>query len=119
MTTQKLKARVSKHKSSMKKLHTLQQAGHTPRDAAMMEIMETTALVNHAARESHKFKLDQTKILDTTNRGRNLLILESCHINNTPNTINKRTDTDNLHVAYAGVLHWLRNNQQSRRSRNE
>ncbi|XP_062703609.1 uncharacterized protein LOC134286061 [Aedes albopictus] len=119
MTTQKLKARISKHKSNMKKLQTLQQAGHTTRDAVIVDIMETTAVVNHAAREKHTFKLDETKILDTTNKARNLPILESCHINNTPNTINKRTDTDNLHVAYAGFLHWLRNKQQRARGRNE
>lgn len=110
MTTQKLKARVSKHKSNMKKLQTLQRAGHTTRDVAIQSIWDTTALVNHAARTEHSFKLEETKIIDSTYKSRNLPILESCRIHNTQNTVNKRTDTDNLHVAYAGVLHWMKNN---------
>ncbi|XP_062714409.1 uncharacterized protein LOC134291108 [Aedes albopictus] len=118
MTTQKLKARLSKHKSNMTKLQTLQNDGHTTEDAAIQAIMETTALVNHAALKNHTFKLGEARILDTTHKGRNLPILESCHINNTSNTINKRTDTDNLHIAYAGVLHWMNNFQQNRRTRN-
>lgn len=115
MTTTKLKTRISGHKSNLKKLHTLQQAGYTNEDAAIIQVKDRTALVSHAAAMNHNFKLDETKILDRTHKPRNLPILESCHINNTQHTVNKRTDTDNLHAAYAGVLHLLVNAENIRR----
>lgn len=101
MTTTKLKTRIAGHRSNVKKLRTLRDAGYTNEDAAVCSIREKTALVNHAAAMEHTFKLEEAKIIDRTHKPTNLPILEGCHIYNTQNTVNKRTDTDNLHVAYA------------------
>ncbi|XP_062701702.1 uncharacterized protein LOC134285246 [Aedes albopictus] len=109
MTTTKLKTRISGHRSNVRRLTTLREAGHTNADAAIISIREKTALVDHAAENDHVFRLDDVKILDRTQKPSNLPILESCHIYNTPHTVNKRTDTDNLNVVYAGLLHSIMN----------
>lgn len=115
MTSTKLKQRISGHRSNLKKLKTLLDKGYTNEDAEVSWVREKTALVNHAATMDHNFKLDETNIIDRTFKTNNLHILESCHIYNTNNTVNKRTDTDNLHVAYAGLLHLLKNETTNRR----
>lgn len=109
MTTMKLKQRLSGHRSNMKKLKTLLDKGYTNADTEVSWVREKTALVNHAATMDHNFKIDESKIIDRTLKTNNLHILESCHIYTTNDTVNKRTDTDNLHVAYAGLLHLLKN----------
>lgn len=114
MTTMKLKQRISGHRSNMKKLKTLREKGYTNADAEICWVKEKTALVNHATTMDHDFKLDETKIIDRTYKTNNLHILESCHIYNTNHTVNKRTDTDNLHIAYAGLLHTLKNDRVNR-----
>lgn len=112
MTTTKLKTRISGHRSNVRRLQTLREAGYTNTDAAVINIREKTALVDHAAAMDHQFKLGETQIIDRANRASSLPILESCHIKNTPNTVNKRTDTDNLNVVYAALLHTLRNTRK-------
>lgn len=104
MTTNKLTTRISGHRHNMKQLQTLRLAGYTQEDREMINLKEKTALVAHAAIANHNFKLEESKIIDRTFDSSKLPILESCHIKNTHNTINKRTDTDNLHASYAEVL---------------
>lgn len=115
MTTTKLKQRISGHRSNVKRLQTLREAGYTNADAAVAEIREKTALVNHAAETGHTFRLDDVNIIDRTSRSSSLPILESCHIRNTENTINKRTDTENLSIVYAALLHTIKNTRKSER----
>ena len=119
MTTTKLKNRISGHRSNLKKLTTLREAGYTNEDAAIICIREKTALVDHAAKTGHTFKLDNAKIVDRSFKTSNLPILESCHIKNTQHTVNKRTDTDNLHAAYANVLHMIQKNNTKRQNQNK
>ncbi|XP_062707860.1 uncharacterized protein LOC134288123 [Aedes albopictus] len=114
MTTTKLKTRISGHRSNVRSLTTLREAGHTNSDAAIISIREKTALVDHTAENDHVFRLDDVKILDRTQKPSNLPILESCYIYNTPHTVNKRTDTDNLNVVYAGLLHSITNLKRTR-----
>lgn len=111
MTTTKLKSRLSGHRSNVRKLQKLREEGHTNRDGAIAEIREKTALVNHAAAMEHSFKLDEVVIVDKTHKSTNLQFLESCHIYNTEKTVNKRSDTENLHATYAGILHTFKNAQ--------
>ena len=119
MTTTKLKNRISGHRSHIKKLTTLRDAGYTNDDAAIASIRETTALVNHAAAKGHTFGLDNPKILDRSLKPSSLPILESCHIKNTQHTVNKRSDTDNLHAAYANVLHTIQKQKTKRQNQNK
>lgn len=116
MTSTKLKQRISGHRSNVKKLKTLLDKGHTNTDTEVLWVRDKTALVNHIADTNHNFKLEETKIIDRTFKTNNLNILESCHIYNTNHTVNKRTDTDNLHTAYAGLLHTLKNERNMRRN---
>lgn len=109
MTTTKLKSRLSGHRSNVRKLQKLRDDGYTNTDAAIAEIREKTALINHAAAMEHSFGLDEVKIVERTHKSSNLPILESCHIYNTDKTVNKRSDTDNLHASYAGILHTIKN----------
>lgn len=115
MTTTKLKQRISGHRSNVRRLETLRAAGYTNEDATIMEVREKTALVDHAAAMDHTFRLENVNIIDKSNRSASLPILESCHIRNTTHTVNKRTDTDNLNVAYAAVLHTIKNIRKTER----
>ncbi|XP_062533792.1 uncharacterized protein LOC134202821 [Armigeres subalbatus] len=95
MTTNQLKKRLSGHKSNVNKhLQT------TPNDT-----QAKTALIQHMMEYQHTFSLDGTKIVDRTFRPSALPMLEMCHIHNTPNTVNYRTDVDGLNSTYAGILH--------------
>ena len=101
ITTTKLKTRMSGHKTNVKKLQKLKADGYTNTDAEISWAKDKTALTSHVAAMDHSFGIDSVKIVDRSMKRANLPILESCHIKNTPNTVNKRTDTDNLHAAYA------------------
>lgn len=107
VTGTKLKTRIAGHRSNMKKLHTLRAGGYTNDDVEMQWVREKTALVEHAAIMGHTFKLDETEIIDRTNKPSALALLESFHIFTTEKTINKRTDTNNINAAYSGVLHTI------------
>lgn len=106
MTTQQLKNRMSGHRSSLNALKKLTRDRHTNQDA-IASLKEKTALVKHTAEEDHNFSLERVRILDRHKHASGLAILEACHITNTE-TVNKRTDTDNLSSSYAGILHTLR-----------
>lgn len=109
LTTTKLKQRMSGHKTDIKRIQTLRQQGYTNTDPQISWAKEKSALVQHATAMEHSIGIDSVKIVDRSMKSSNLPILESCHIKNTDKTVNKRTDTDNLHAAYAGILHEIKN----------
>lgn len=118
MTTTKLKTRMSGHKTNVKKLQTLKANGFTNTDAEISWAKEKTALTSHVAAMDHSFGIDAVKVIDRSMKRANLPILESCHIKNTEKTVNKRTDTDNLHAAYAGILNEIKHLHTRKRNQN-
>ncbi|XP_062699211.1 integrator complex subunit 6 homolog [Aedes albopictus] len=113
MTTNHLKKRLAGHKSNINK--TIHMQNTSPQNC---NIQITTALVKHIVENQHTFNLANTTIIDRTYKSTALPILEMCHITNTPNTVNFRTDVDGLNTAYAGILHTIKN-QNSRRDREQ
>lgn len=105
MTTNHLKKRISGHKSDINKLTNIPIDGN---------IHAKTALIQHMVDNEHTFSLDRTKIIDRTLRSTALPMLEMCHIQNTPNTVNFRTDVDGLNTAYAGILHTVKTSSSRR-----
>ena len=93
----------------------LLEKGYTDADGAVQNARMVTALVNHVAAMKHVFQYDAAKIIDRTNKSKNLAVLESCHIKTTPHTVNTRTDTDNLHIAYSGVFKLVEDIQKTKR----
>ena len=108
MTSNQLKTRMSAHRSQIRKLHLLREAGHTNDDIQIAELKQKTALLEHSISHNHNFSVENVKILDQHNRAAALPILEMCHIINQHKTVNKRTDTDGLSSIYAGILHTLK-----------
>ncbi|XP_055527126.1 uncharacterized protein LOC129719751 [Wyeomyia smithii] len=115
MTTNKLKTRISGHKThynALDKLLAEKTATTTDTDYTDTQIAtlkEKTALMNHSITLNHRFDLNHTKILDKYKNQQSLPYLEVCHIMTTENSINKRTDTQGLNSMYAGVIHTLKN----------
>ncbi|XP_053686356.1 uncharacterized protein LOC128735902 [Sabethes cyaneus] len=105
MTTQQLKNRIAGHRSLIKRYEEYKTSDteRTDRD----EEYKKTALMKHAIEEQHKFDLTSTKILSADDRIQALQVLEMCHIACDRNTINYRTDTNNLSIAYSGMLRSL------------
>lgn len=110
MTTNYVKTRLSGHKSNLNALHRLTEQEIPPDDPRIEQLKEKTALIKHTAETGHKFALDKVNILDHHQNTRALAVLESCHILNNQ-TINKRSDTDNLSSSYAGILRTLKDMQ--------
>ncbi|XP_058821140.1 uncharacterized protein LOC131683307 [Topomyia yanbarensis] len=109
MTSNMLKTRIAAHRSNIKKLNLLREAGHTSEDIQIVELKQKTALLEHSITHHHNFDVNKVKILDQHNRTTALPILEMCHIINQQKTVNKRTDTDGLSCIYAGILQTLHN----------
>ncbi|XP_058820812.1 uncharacterized protein LOC131683006 [Topomyia yanbarensis] len=109
MTSNMLKTRIAAHRSNIKKLNLLREAGHTSEDIQIVELKTKTALLEHSITHHHNFDVNKVKILDQHNRTTALPILEMCHIINQQKTVNKRTDTDGLSCIYAGILQTLHN----------
>lgn len=82
-TSQWLKSRISKHKSNCRLNKTV------------------CALSQHVQDCKHTFDFDNVKILDVESNYYNRIFLEMVHINYTSNTVNYRTDTQNLSNIYA------------------
>ncbi|XP_055527127.1 uncharacterized protein LOC129719752 [Wyeomyia smithii] len=114
MTTNKLKTRISRHKThynALDKLLAEKTATTTDTDYTDTQIAtlkEKTALMNHSITLNHRFDLNHTKILDKYKKQQSLPYLEVCHIMTTENSINKRIDTQGLNSIYA-VIHTLKN----------
>ncbi|XP_053698933.1 uncharacterized protein LOC128745891 [Sabethes cyaneus] len=112
MTRNQLKTRLSGHKSNISKHARLVE---TNTEAAKLATFGS-ALIDHMIQHQHNFDVSKTKIIDRSYRTTALPILEMCHITNTPNTVNYRSDVDNLSSTYAGILHTIKNNKQSKRA---
>lgn len=115
MTTNKLRTRISGHKSNINTLEHLRQTGIPIEDHQITTLRERTALLDHCIQHNHNFSFENTKILDRHNIETSLPILEMLHISINPNTVNKRTDTEQLNTVYAGIVNTLRrfHNKQS------
>lgn len=116
MTKNQLKTRLSGHQTLINKHKRLVEVNTTHANEEIDRLKEMTALMKHTIDHDHEFDLTKTTILDQTRRASALPILEMCHISNQTNTVNYRTDVDNLNTTYAGILHTIRN-FKSRRSR--
>ncbi|KAI4476044.1 hypothetical protein M0804_013913 [Polistes exclamans] len=88
-TKQKLKKRLEQHKNDCK-----------PINAQKSNI---TALAEHHFSTGHNFKFDETNILDKEDNWYKRNISEMYHITNN-NTVNYRTDTNNLNNIYNEIL---------------
>ncbi|XP_062540933.1 uncharacterized protein LOC134208976 [Armigeres subalbatus] len=103
MTTNQLKKRLSGHRSNVNKLI------ETQTNTLNLDVIQAnTALVQHMIDTEHTFDLEGTKTVVRTLRPTALPVLEMCHIQNTPHTVNYRTDVDNLNTTYAGILHTVK-----------
>ena len=102
MTTQQLKNRLAGHRSLMKRYEEYKTSDRVrvERD----EEFKKTALMKHAIEEEHCFDIASTKIIDSDDRIQALQILEMCHIACDRSAVNYRTDTNNLSIAYTGIL---------------
>ncbi|XP_058977227.1 uncharacterized protein LOC131801989 [Musca domestica] len=87
-TKNKLKTRLSAHKSDLK----MRNQNYT----------QKTALAEHCISSNHQPNLEQVKILQTENHYHRRLTLEMLHINNlhTTERINFKSDTDNAAYCY-------------------
>ena len=63
-----------------------------------------TALTKHAREKDHTFNFDNIQIVDRAENKKKRMILARTHIASNPNSINQRTDTDNLSVFYMSLL---------------
>lgn len=104
MTTQYLKKRNSQHKSDCKKVVECKQ-NHLQGDLDRLAMK--SALLQHVIDTNHQFNFDATEILDQEREYYKLLFREMLHINNNLN-VNKRSDMENLHLAYSGLLQSLK-----------
>ena len=59
-----------------------------------------TALTKHAWQQDHTFSFDNVQIVDKSVNYKKRMILEITHIASNPNSINQRSDTENLSVFY-------------------
>lgn len=82
----------------------LKELGHTNIDTEIITLGEKTALIKHCIDNDHSFNLDRTTVIDSSRNTNTLTFLEMCHIVNTPNTVNHRTDIDGLNTTYAAIL---------------
>ena len=63
-----------------------------------------SALTKHAWEQDHTFNFDHIQIVDRADNYAKRMILEMTHIARNPNSINQRTDTDNLSVFSMSLL---------------
>ncbi|KAI4481669.1 hypothetical protein M0804_009190 [Polistes exclamans] len=88
-TKQKLKKRLEQHKNDCKSINAQKS--------------NITALAEHHFITGHNFKFDETDILDKEDNWYKRNISEMYHITNN-NTVNYRTDTNNLNNIYNEIL---------------
>lgn len=86
-TKQYLKNRIKDHKNSIK-----------------ITNQNPTALSKHALDELHNFNFNNTQILDFASNYKKRNLKEMIHIKKTKNTINYRTDTENLSTIYNNLI---------------
>lgn len=75
------------------------------------------ALAIHSINSNHIIDFHRVKILEKETNYKNRLFLEMVHINKTPNTLNFKTDVENLSSVYSYVLNfWKIHNNQNNNS---
>ena len=91
-TKQKLKTRISAHKSDQRKI--------------TENLPHKTALADHCIKNGHTAKFDEVKILEQENNYSRRLMLEMLHIINVPaeRRINYKADIDNCANAYKHLI---------------
>ncbi|XP_062703673.1 uncharacterized protein LOC134286115 [Aedes albopictus] len=104
MTTNKLRNRMYGHQTHVNTLERKLLEGHQYTDPEILQLQEKSALIHHCIQHQHRFNIGNPSIVDITHRKQALQVLEMCHISTTSNTVNHRTDTDNLSCAYAHLL---------------
>ncbi|XP_062713448.1 uncharacterized protein LOC134290344 [Aedes albopictus] len=114
MTTNKLQARMYGHQSHINTLERLLQEGNSYTDPPIQQLKEKTALMEHCITNQHRFNVNNPSIIDITYKRQALQVLEMFHIATTPNTVNRRTDTDHLSCAYANLLETIRRSREER-----
>ena len=91
-----LAKRIHEHKLSIKNQHITK---------------EKTAVVTHYQDTGHTLNFEETKIIDREEHLQKRLILEACHIwKNGDNTINFRTDLNNINSIYINIINTLNKN---------
>ena len=87
-TKQKISARIRQHKNTCKNTYF---GAHT-------------ALSTHAQETSHKFDFDNVSCLEREGNDRKRKILEAIHITRRENTVNFKSDTENLSKVYNNLI---------------
>ncbi|XP_055527183.1 uncharacterized protein LOC129719802 [Wyeomyia smithii] len=104
MTSNKLRCRMYGHQSHVNTLDKLLPNGHQNEEHEIQQLQGETAMIDHCIQYNHRFDLNTPAILDSAYKTQALQVLEMCHIATTTNTVNHRTDADNLSCAYANLL---------------
>jgi hypothetical protein len=108
-TRQKVKLRMSGHRSSLKMaragLEKKQRTEDTVREAA-----RGSALVFHTVMTGHEFDLENPEILHVTRNPKRLNVLEMLHIQD-QKTVNQRSDSANLSAIYKALLEKTKSNE--------
>lgn len=102
ITKQKLKDRMSKHRS----------------DVHLKKEKETTGLTVHAVKESHKFDFDNVTILEQIPNYWQRLIAEKMYIHQAEHTVNTQIDKAGLHNSYINLIK-LHHADKHSRNRND
>lgn len=63
-----------------------------------------TALTNHMMETKHNFNYEQTEILKTETNNKKRELLEMIYIQKNNNTVNSKTDTNNLNKIYYNLI---------------
>ena len=119
MTKNKVKTRMSGHKSNKTTLEKLKKQGLEKDDQQFTKLKEQTALLYHCIELDHTFNTENVKIIDRHRIGAALPTLEMCHIFNNSNTVNKRSDTEGLSSTYAGIFNTLHTHKQNDRTKHK
>ncbi|XP_062716162.1 uncharacterized protein LOC134291848 [Aedes albopictus] len=114
MTTNKLRTRMYGHQTHVNTLEARLAEGYHYTDPEIQQLQEKSALMDHCINHQHRFNIQQPTIVDITYKSQALQVLEMCHIATTSNTVNHRTDTDNLSCAYANLLSTIKNRREER-----
>ncbi|XP_037041511.1 uncharacterized protein LOC119078142 [Bradysia coprophila] len=88
ITKQKLKDRMSKHRS----------------DVHLKKTTNTTGLTLHAVNESHTFNFNDVKILEQIPNYFQRIIAEKMFIHKASNTVNTQVDKSGLHASYINLM---------------
>ncbi|XP_062710777.1 uncharacterized protein LOC134288874 [Aedes albopictus] len=118
MTANKLRNRMYGHQTHVNTLEQHLAQGQQYTDLPVQQLREKSALINHCITHQHRFNISNPTIVDITYKKQALQVLEMCQIATTSNTVNHRTDTDNLSCAYAHLLSSIktRREEESRAS---